>query len=226
MTALAKPCKTDFDSNTLQAAFLAIVPRIERHASMYFRDVKCPNKRADRIAEAVALAWKWYRRLAERGKDPSTFPAVFAALVSRAVRSGRRVCGQERAKDVLSPVAQHRHGFRVEHLPSSTRTDHEALYAKPRGQQIQDAFEQRLQDNTVTPVPDQAAFRIDFPSWLRTLTSRERRIVRAMIGNEQTKDLGRQFAVSPGRISQLRRQFERGWSRFSGENEQSTALAG
>jgi hypothetical protein len=226
MIGSAAHCRTPFDQKNLQAAFLAIVPRIERHASMYFRDVKCPNKKADRVAEAVALAWKWYRRLAERGKDASTFPAVFAALVSRAVRSGRRICGQERAKDVMSPVAQQRHGFRVEHLPSSTRTDYEAMYAKPRGQQIQDAFEQRLQDNTVTPVPDQAAFRIDFPRWLSSLTARERRIVRAMIGNEHTKDLSRQFAVSPGRISQLRRQFEQGWSRFSGESEQATALAG
>jgi hypothetical protein len=225
MIALATPCGTPFDSNTLQISFLALVPRIEKHAGFYFRDIQCADKRADRVAEAVALGWKWYRRLAERGKDASSFPTVFAALVARAVRSGLRVCGQERAKDIMSPVAQQRHGFRVETLPSTTRTDFETMYAKPRGQQIQDAFEERLQDNVTTPVPDQAIFRLNFRAWLRTLTARERRILRAMIRNERTKDLSCQFAVSRGRISQMSREFERGWTRFSGDVEDQTVRA-
>ena len=61
---------------------------------------------------------------------------------------------------MLSPAAQRRHGFRVESLPVATRTAHEDLYGSAHGQQEQDAFEERLRDNTRTPVPDQAAFRI------------------------------------------------------------------
>jgi len=211
--------------DNLHDSFLALLPKLQSHATIYFRDVRCPGRKEDAVQECVALAWKWHRRLHERGRNVNHFPTVFAMLVAKAVRCGRRLCGQEKAKDVLSPRAQWRGGFKVASLPSSTRTDFDTLYAIPRGQQIQDAFEERLQDNAITPVPDQAAFRVDFPSWLRTLTARERRIIRAMICNERTKDLSRRFKVSRGRISQLRRQFEGGWYRFSGDVDQATATA-
>jgi hypothetical protein len=138
-------------------------------------------------------------------------------MVTKAVKSGRRLCGQEKAKDVMSPVAQRRHGFNIEPLRSSTATSIEILYGTVNGQQDQDGFEERFRDNTVTSVPDQAAFRIDFPAWLGTLTTRERRIIEAMSRDERTKDLSRRFAVSAGRISQLRREFEQGWKHFCDE---------
>jgi len=214
---------TTQSSDHLHAAFLTLLPKLQMHAKIYFRDIHCADEKADKVAEAVALGWKWYCRLHERGKDVARFPAVFAFFLAKAVRCGRRLCGKEKAKDVLSPCAQWRHGFMVETLPSSTRTSLDGLYAKPHGQQMHDAFEERLQDNTITPVPDQAAFRIDFPNWLRTLTKRERRIIRAMLRNEHTKDVSRQFAVSPGRISQLRREFERGWKRYTGDVDEQVA---
>ena len=71
-----------------------------------------------------------------------------------------------------------------------------------------------MRDNTVTPVPDQVQFRIDWPAWLRTLTPRERRIIKEMARGERTMDLGREFELSPARISQLRREFHDGWARF------------
>jgi hypothetical protein len=78
-------------------------------------------------------------------------------------------------------------------------------------------MEERLADNTVTPPPDQAAFRIDFGAWLKTLTPRERRIIRAMAMSERTKDLSRRFELTPGRISQMRRDFRDDWRRFVGD---------
>lgn len=38
-----------------------------------------------------------------------------------------------------------------------------------------------------------------------------------MLRNERTKDLSKQFQVSPGRISQMRRDSEKGWRRFCGD---------
>ncbi len=201
----------------LHVRFLALVPRVETHARILFRGVRCPVTRENRVAECVALAWKWFLRLTEQGKDVFAFPMAFAALVARAVRCGRRLCGQERARDALSPLAQQRRRFRVGRLPTSTRRHHESLYADPHGQALLDAFDERLRDNTLTPVPDQVAFRIDFPAWLRTLTGRERRLVRAMARGERTTDLSRQFELSPGRISQLRRAFRGDWLRFTDE---------
>src|SRR5439155_13800377 len=102
--------------------------------------VVCPGQREDFVSEAVALAWKSFVRLAEQGKDASEFVSALATLVVRAVRSGRRLCGQERSRDVMSPAAQRRHGFRVEELLPPSATD-ERLYREPLGQRLHDAFE-------------------------------------------------------------------------------------
>jgi hypothetical protein len=34
--------------------FLLFLPRIDAHAKVYFRDIRCDAKRADRIAETIA----------------------------------------------------------------------------------------------------------------------------------------------------------------------------
>jgi hypothetical protein len=165
-----------------------------------------------------ALAWLWYVRLINRGRDPQDFVATFVTLLARSVNSGRRLAGMMKAKDVMNPAAQRRHGFRVEPLPGSTRTFHDHLYSSPRGQKLHDAFEERLCDNAITPVPDQVQFRLDFPAWLETLTPRERRMIREMANNERTLDLSKEFEVSPSRISQMRREFQTGWTRFIAED--------
>ena len=205
-------------SANLQERFMSILPRIETHARIYFRDLRCAVRRADCVAEAVAIAWKWFCRLIEKGKDVTKFVSTLASLAARSVRAGRRCYGGVHGNDVMNPVAQRRHGFRVELLPSP-RTGLDELYAAPHGQRVQDAYEERLQDNTRTPPPDQAAFRIDFAVWLKTLTPRERRIIRAMAMNERTKELARTFELSPGRISQMRRDFRDDWRRFVGDDE-------
>jgi hypothetical protein len=200
----------------LHAAFVSILPRVEQHGRIYFRHLR-PHKKADAIQEMRALAWKWFLRLHQLGKDPADFVTTFSTLLARAVNSGRRLAGMAKAKDVMNPLNQRRRGFRVEPLPTSTRTSHESLYASLQGQALLDAFEERLRDNTVTPVPDQVQFRLDWPAWLQTLTPRERRIIRAMSRNERTLDLSKEFELSPSRISQLRREFWLDWHRFLGD---------
>lgn len=56
--------------------------------------------------------------MVERGKDPGKFVSALASFAARAVRAGRRVCGQESPKDVLSFRAQQRHSFTVGAIPS------------------------------------------------------------------------------------------------------------
>jgi hypothetical protein len=207
----------------LHLQFLTIVPRIEAHGRVYFRHLRCPHRREEAVAEMAAICWRWFVRLVKQGKDPTQFPSALATFAARAVRAGRRLTRMERTKDVLSPRAQRLHGFKVESLPLSTRSSHEHLYSTPYGQRRQDAFEDRLRDNTITPVPEQVQFRIDFPAWLATLTGRERRLIRAMSRNERTLDLSKQFDVSPGRISQMRKEFREGWMRFCGDEEEGKA---
>ncbi len=185
----------------LHASFLAIVPRIERHGRFYFRNVKDPAKREEFVAEMVGISWRWFRRLVERGKDAAQFPSAIAGYAARAVRGGRRVCGQERSKDVMSSLAQRRRGFTVGKL-----LDYEMLSDNP----LCDA----LIDNTVTPVDEQVAFRLDFPQWVSTYSERNRGIILDLMAGERTLEVSDKYALSPGRVSQMRGQFCDSWRRF------------
>jgi hypothetical protein len=207
MVALSTP--TALSVHVLQVRFLSILPRIELHGRISFRHVRCPHQRADAVSEVVALAWKWHLRLAERGKDATRFPSTLATFAARAVRAGRRVCGQEPARDVLSPSAQRCHCFAVERLP-----DFSTLGASP--------LAEALRDNTQTPPPEQVAFRLDFPAWLTTRSERDRRLVEILMTGERTSDVSAKFGLTQGRISQLRRDFHQDWERFCGLEEAST----
>jgi hypothetical protein len=82
------------------------------------------------------------------------------------------------------------------------------------GQRLHDAFEERLRDNMQTPVVEQVVFRIDFRDWLATLSGRNRQVVDDLMAGEGTGEVARKFGLSPGRVSQLRRQFEGDWGVF------------
>src|SRR5262249_28372622 len=126
-----------------QAHFLAAVwPVVERHARIYFRHLRCPHAREEAVAEAVALAWAWHLRLARRGRDAALFPSALATFAARAVANGRRLCGQERANDVLSPRSQRRRGFLVSTVPAVAA-------------QSVNPVSEALPDNTPRPGPRQ-----------------------------------------------------------------------
>ena len=159
----------------VEAGFLLALPRIAAHARVAFRFVRCADRREECVAEASALAWHWYRRLRERGRDPDAFVSALATFAARQVRCGRRLCGQEAGKDALSPLAQARHGFAAQ----ATRDD-----ACP-------ALDV-LHDNARTPPPVQAAFRLDFPRWLASLGERHRRLAEALMAGEPATDVAAQ----------------------------------
>jgi hypothetical protein len=188
-------------SPSLQSRFLAIVPRIERHACIYFRQVRCRDRREDCIAETTALAWKWFVRLMQRGKDVTGFVSALAIYAARAVQSGRRLTGMEQPKDVMSPIAQRRRGFSVTSLPE-------------RGLMSEEAFADALTDNDVSTIPDQVAFRQDFPRWRRRRSHRDRQIIRELMIGERTLDVARRYGLSAARISQKRVELLEDWRAF------------
>jgi DNA-directed RNA polymerase specialized sigma24 family protein len=191
---------------TVTDLFLAQLPRFEAHARFAFRRVGCPHARADRVAETLALAWKHFSALARRGRKPERFVTTLALRCTQAVKAGRRLAGCESATDALSPVAQVRHGFSVARLPDRDRV----LDRHPLPGELAEA----LADNTRSAVPEQAAFRVDFPRWRASLRRRDRKVLDSLAGGERTEDAARRFRISPGRVSQLRREFERGWEEF------------
>ncbi len=186
----------------IQSAFLAELPRFAAHARYAFRHVKCPHERADRRAEALALAWRQFVRLSRRGRDPSRFVTTLALRCTQAVKAGRRLVRSDSARDALSPVARVRHGFAVSGFDRLPRRD-------PR---LADA----LVDNSVTSVPDQAAFRVDFPRWRAAFGARDRAVLDALTASERTGEVARRFEVSPSRVGRLRSRFAAGWAAFQG----------
>jgi hypothetical protein len=191
-------------SAALKKQFLSLMPTIERQGRIFFRHLKCVHERQDAMAEMMALTWKSFLQLVRRGKDPSRFPSTLASFVARAVYNGRRLCGQEKSKDVLSPLCQRKHDFGVCPFPGFS-----SLHGN--------IFDEALHDNTQTPVLDQVAFRFDFPAWLQTRTDRERRIMLDLMRGERTLDVSKKYGTSPARISQLRRDFQQDWNQFCQE---------
>jgi DNA-directed RNA polymerase specialized sigma24 family protein len=195
----------------LHASFLAIVlPRVLSHGRVCFRDVKCPHRRQDAIQDMIGKAWQWHLRLAEKGKDATAFPTALASYAARAVRSGSRVAGQEKANDVLSPVAQQRHHFYVGRLP-----DFETLAEHP--------LCEALLDNTKSPPDETVCFKLDFLAWLASLSERDRGIVEDLMIGERALDVANKYKISPARISQKRREFCQGWQDFRGERPADSA---
>jgi hypothetical protein len=68
------------------------------------------------------------------------------------------------------------------------------------------------------PVPDLAAFRIDFARWLKSLCHRDRRIIAALVAGQSGTFVADKFGMTQGRVSQLRRKYERLWAVFHGED--------
>jgi hypothetical protein len=223
MVTQSVPVAVHTSPASLHAGFLALLPRIEQHAMIYFRDIRCADTRADKVAETIALAWKSFVGLARRGKNAAEFPSALAAFAARAVRSGRRVCGQDKAHDVMSPRAQQQHGFKVETLAIATRLPYEASSSAMCGRRWLEVYEERLRDNVVTPVPDQAAFRADFPDFLGTLSERERGLAEFLALGNSADMAARTFGVSPGRVTQIRRRMCRDWQVMQGEIEPDLA---
>jgi hypothetical protein len=185
----------------LYAAFVAAMPKILNVANYRFRHVPCLDTREDRVCETVALCWVWFVRLVQKGRNPDTFMTALANYGATAVDSGRRACGMEKAKDVLSRRCQRRRGLQVSSLPEPRRAGHIEI-------------EEALHDNAQTPVPDQVQFRIDFPAWTHRLPEVKRALVEMLALGHRTKDLAARFRLSAARVSQLRKEFHSDYTAF------------
>ena len=145
--------------------------------------------------------------LADSGRG--AYPAVLARCGVLRVKDGRKVVGGQNGRDVLSPYCQRRKNIAVERLDR---------FDKESGEWIE-----AIVEDARTPVPDQVAFRIDFPAWLCLQTKRNRRIAEALAVGHTNGQVARRFKLSPARISQLRQDFHQSWQEFYGETAAVTA---
>ena len=187
-----------------------MLPAIVTHARIAFRHLK-GEARQDAVQETIANALVAFVRLVRRGKVDLAYPTVLARYAVAQIQDGRRVGNRLNVNDVLSPYAQKHKGIAVDRLD---------LYDKTESQWIEAVVEDYR-----TPVPEQVAFRCDFPAWLARLSRRNRRIAQALSTGHNTGDVAKRFKLSPGRISQLRRELHRSWQEFHGEPPDAAAAA-
>lgn len=190
--ALAQPA-------TWQEGFLQLYARIEQYARNACRHLNA-EAREDAVGEIVANTLTAYRRLYERGELQRAVPAALVRFAMRQYHDGRRVGSSQCCRDVYSPLARRK-----------TRYDLCMLGAP--GDQV-GVWLDCLFDNRQSPVPVQAAFRIDFPRWLNSLPPRNRQIAERLSAGYSTQEVAKEFGVSQGRISQLRRELADSWHAF------------
>ena len=177
--------------------FLQFLPAIERYAGRAFTTLR-EQEREEAVAEVVANAFAAFQRLARRGKLDVAYPGALARFAVAQVRAGRRVGNKPNVRDVFSFLVQRRNGFRVESW-QLVKTDF---------------WLAAVTDNTVTEVPDQVAFRIDFPAWLAGLKRRDRELIEFLSLGHGTSDAAQRFRLTAARISQLRARLKASWQAF------------
>ena len=191
---IKKTCHSD--SN---AMFIAMMPAIERYARFFFLHLK-PEAREEAIEGVLAYAFVAFTRLVESGKIDLVYPSVLARFGAAQIRSGRKVGTPENKRDLLSSHAQSKNGFVVDRLDRFDKQEDEWK-------------EIAIEDRTSGPA-EVAITRIDFTAGLTTLTSHQRKLAKVLAIGESTKDAARKFRITPGRVSQTRRELQRAWDDF------------
>jgi hypothetical protein len=189
------------------AQFLSMLPRIRDHAAVAFRHLR-PEARAEAVQEVVCNALKAFVRLVELKKTGIAYPTVLARYGVAQVRDGRKVGSSLNIRDVSSEYAQRQKGFSVERLDQYDRNEEAWM-------------EVFIEDKHSGPAVV-ATTKIDFTEWLKSLPSRVRRIAKLLATGEKTSIVAEKFSLSPGRISQLRKELAQAWKKFQGEEPDST----
>src|SRR5688572_24444243 len=135
--------------------FLELLPRIERYAHLALRRLPVEAKE-DAVCEVIANCLCAYRRLFERNKPEQAFASVLVRYAAALYYRGRRIGTPQCSCDLYS--TQVRQKARIELRSVGTPRDQRADWLEC------------LVDNSRTPVPDQAHFRIEFPRWLSCQT--------------------------------------------------------
>ncbi len=188
--------------------FLRLLPAIRRHAGMILRRLT-PHVREEAVDDVVAHALVAYIRLVELGKQDLAYASPLARYSVAQYRAGRRIGGRTNVRDVLSQHCQRRNQLTIERLDHFDR-------------RIGSWQEALVADKRFSPA-DAAASRIDFRTWLASLTPRNRELAEKLSMGETTSTVARLFGLSRGRVSQLRQELHDAWRLF--QNELSPAIA-
>lgn len=187
--------------------FVKLLPFIRRQARKSFANLN-PEARDEAVQEVVANSFAAYRRLIERGKIGVIAPKPLARFAIAQTRTGRHVGGHLNCHDVSSRYCRNRQGLvlqSLEQVDAATGCWKQIL----------------VEDPSSTPA-DIVAIRVDFQSWLNTLSVRQRHIAELLSTGETTLAVAKLFRVTAGRVSQLRSELKAMWEAFQGEGSEAT----
>lgn len=167
---------------TLQDSFVSYLPVMRRYARMSFRHLG-QDLCDEAISNTVALAWKHWCRLNER--DRAGEPGILKAIAWYSIRqskAGRRIDSAGKPRDPLALRVYGKANFEPWNLEDYVGKE--------------------------TPVPEQVSFRMDVPAFLSTLPKRNRNLALDLSTGMSTTEAAKKYGVTPGRISQFRREFK------------------
>jgi hypothetical protein len=182
--------------------FLELLPTIQQQAAFAFRRVPV-EAREELVQQTIATAYGLFVRLCQRRKLALVYATPLAQFSIRKVRAGRRIGSRDNIRDLMSPRARVAKGITLERLDRFN-------------QQTGNWREVLIEDRTAGPAQI-AETRLDFASWLSTLSTRDRQLAEKLALGETTGCVGRMFRVSAARVSQLRRDLCESWRTFVGE---------
>ena len=188
-----------------------MLPQIQRYARSAFRHLPS-EARDEAVQEVIAASLITFARLFEQGRHRVASAASLARFAVKRFKSGREVGCRLNSREVLSRYARLRNGFSVQRLNPYCRT----------GEHWIDLM---VQDRRA-PVPDVVVLRIDVPAWLKTLSRRDRRIAADLAQGWRTGEVAKRHSISAGRVSQIRSELYRSWTKFSGDGQAADAACG
>ena len=202
MIAFAQQCREEEpETPAWHEGFLKLLPTIRDQLRFSLRRL-APEQRSEAMAECTANAAVSYARLHEQGKLDVAYASSLATFAVKHYFSGRRIGSHLNADDVSSPWAQRQRGFRVRSLDRR----------EPSGQWK----EVIVEDGRASPA-EVAASRIDIEDWLDGLPRFKRNVAETLGTGETTKATATKFALTAGRISQLRKELAESWDAFQAQ---------
>lgn len=196
MIAPAKPAP-NLTTATWQAGFVAMMPGIVKHARYKLRHLRA-EARSEAVQDVLVTAMFFYVRLHQSRRRDLAYPSVLARFAVARYRDGRRAAHSMNSHDVLSPYQRRR--------------------SHSRSNSASEAWNELLIEDRHAGPAQTAAARIDFAEWFSSLSRRDQKIARALAQGDATREVAARFHVSPGRISQKRREFLDSWRRYHGAN--------
>jgi hypothetical protein len=169
-----------------------VMPAVRRCVNNWFRTQ--PTWTREDIAHDIdGVAWKYFIRFIRMGHEPMTLVGAIVHYSVRSYRHGERVNGQEK------PDGRALSSRPLRDVGTITDTDY-----------LHDLHSHRV------PVPDEAAFNLDFTTWRATWDTFNREVIDLLATGHRPEEVRARTGKSKGQLEAQRGRFLKSWENFQG----------